>query len=560
MNSFYPLLRRTVDPFGLMEATLRAQQAWLSHPEAFAERLSTYYHQLGEVNLQVAGRICGVKLTDAVSPVPYDERFRSPVWEENPLFDLLKEHYLLTTRWIEDALFETPDLDEKSRHKAAFFMRQVLNALSPTNFFWTNPEVMWETAATGGQNLLEGYRLWLEDLRRGTVSMVDEDDFRLGENLAATPGKVVFRNELLELIQYAPRREKVHAVPVVIIAPWINKYYILDLDAHKSLVRYLVSRGFTVFITSWKNPDASMRDTTFGDYLFKGGWKALEVAREICGSSTVHAVGYCIGGTLLATLMAWMNRGPEAERSIASWTLFTSLVDFSHPGEIEVFIDEESIRWLERQMEQKGYLEGENMAWSFRMLRSNSLLWRYVVHNYLFGQEPPPLDVLYWNTDTTRLPAAMHSEYLRRFYLENRLVRPDSLEYGGRPIDLGRIIQPLYAVGTEQDHIAPWKETFKVCSLVKGPVRYTLATSGHIMGIVNPPVEPPKRRYWSGPATGRRDPEAWRDEIVKLPGSWWEDWAEWLSGHCGRLVTPPALGSERYPPLEDAPGCYVRER
>ena len=370
---------------------------------------------------------------------------------------------------------------------------------------------------------------------------------------------MVFRNRLLELIQYAPATERVRSVPIVIIAPWINKYYILDLNRKKSLVRYLVDQGYTVYITSWKNPTTEMRDTTLDDYMLEGILPAVDAVRAICGVPQVHVVGYCIGGTMLSALMAWLARGDSAS-PIAHWTLFTALVDFTDPGDIDVFIDEDSIRYIERMMAQNGYLDGQELALSFRMLRSNSLIWHYFVHNYLYGEEPPPFDVLYWNTDCTRLPEAMHSFYLRELYLHNKLAQPDALSLGGRPIDLGRIRQPLYAVGTEQDHIAPWKETFKICSLVGGPVRFTLATSGHIMGIVNPPVDPPKRRYWVGDASGASDAEAWRESQTKVPGSWWEDWDAWLAAQCGPFTAPPPLGTEVYPALEDAPGSYVLDR
>ena len=401
--------------------------------------------------------------------------------------------------------------------------------------------------------------LWLKDMEQNAVRMVDQNAFQVGKDLAATPGDVVFRNEMLELIQYAPKTKKVHAVPIFIISPWINKYYILDLAPGKSLVEYLVSKGFTVFITSWKNPGRELRDANFDDYMFKGALTAIEVIQEITGSKKIHAGGYCIGGTLLSMLLAWLNRGRGAN-PISSWTLFTTLVDFKHPGDIEVFIDEASIEWLETKMSATGYLDGDDMGMSFRMLRPNSLIWRYVVNSYMYGQEPPPLDVLFWNTDVTRLPAQMHSYYLREMYLENNLVKPDKLKFRRRGLDLGRIKQPLYVVGTEQDHIAPWKETFKIAGLVKGPVRYTLATSGHILGIINPPNPKSKRRYWCGDATAQKDADKWQAETTKGPGSWWDDWSAWLAGKCGAKVDARQPGSKKYPALVPAPGTYVLEK
>jgi polyhydroxyalkanoate synthase len=391
--------------------------------------------------------------------------------------------------------------------------------------------------------------------------MVDERAFQVGKNLATTPGAVIYRNEILEVIQFSPTQATVHEVPIVFVSPWINKYYILDLGEKKSLIRHMVDQGFTVFVTSWKNPGPDMRDTTLDDYMLKGTLEAVRAAREITGAPHVHLSGYCIGGTIVAALLAWLNRaGGRAKPPVGHWSLFTTLLDFTNPGDVDVFISEAGIETLERRMAEKGYLDGQDMASTFRMLRANSLIWHYHIRNYLHGETPPPLDVLFWNMDTTRMPEAMHSFYLRELYLKNKLAQKDGLTLGGRPIDLGRITQPLYAVGTEQDHIAPWKETFKVCGLVGGPVRYALATSGHILGIINPPVDPPKRKFWIADATGQRDPEAWRADIPKVPGTWWTDWVEWLRPQCGARKAPPSLGTEQYPPLADAPGTYVLER
>lgn len=554
---------RRLDPFGIVDSCAQVQQAWWRHPRELAERLERLGMDLSDLQFMAWQRFWGLRADDAIPVKYYDERFQDPIWKENPFYDLLKEYYLLYTHWLEDAIFQTPDLTDKTRRKAAFWVRQYLNAVSPDNFFWTNPLAIWRWITSGGQSLADGLRLWMEDAAKGDITMVGEDAFQVGRDLAVTPGGVVFRNELLEMIQYSPTTPEVHATPILIVAPWINKYYILDLNPQKSLVRYLVDRGFTVFVTSWRNPGPELRDTGMDDYMLNGVLKAVEAARAISGADQIHAVGYCIGGTLLAALMAWLNREPKAKSQlpIAHWTLFTGLVDFGQPGDIDVFIDEESVAYLEEKMARSGYLDGSEMAWSFRMLRSNSLIWRYVVHNYMYGEEPPPFDVLYWNTDCTRLPETMHSFYLREFYLANKMARPDALTLGGRPIDLGRIGQPLYAVGTEQDHIAPWKETFKVCSLVKAPVRYTLATSGHILGIISPPVDPPKRRYWTGDASGQTDPEAWQEAVDKRPGSWWEDWIAWLAERNGkRIPAPAALGSGDYPVLAPAPGTYVLEK
>lgn len=551
-----------VDPFGMLEACWGVQKAWMAHPQALAEQLNELHAGISALQLQVLRRLMGMDGEDVIPPVPYDERFQEPIWQENPFFDHLKEIYLLYTRWLEDSIYSAPGIARHDREKAGFLTRQVLNAIAPSNFFWTNPAAMLRFLQTGGLSLVDGAANFLKDLRRGSIRMADDSHFEVGRNLATTPGAVVYRNELMELIQYAPATEKVHTVPIVLVAPWINKYYILDLDDKKSLIRYLVEQGFTVFVTSWRNPTEEMRTSTLDDYMLKGVLQAVEVARVVSGSQRVHLTGYCIGGTMVAALMAWLNNGGngQGDQPVADWSLFTTLVDFAHPGEIDVFIDEKTIAYLESRMAPRGYLDGQDMANSFRTLRSNPLIWHYFVNNYLLGEEPPKFDILYWNMDTTRMPEAMHSFYLREFYLHNRLMQPDALTLGGRTIDLRRIEQPLYAVGAEQDHIAPWEETVKIGDLVSGPVRYVLATSGHILGIINPPVTPPKRRYWAADLAKGVEPLAWRDKTPKVPGSWWEDWVAWLRPRCGPRIDPPSLGAAAFPVIQEAPGSYVLER
>ena len=550
----------TLDPFGIMPVCMSILEAWSRHPDQLQERMQDFYSGLMDVQRQVIQRSMGNFIPDSVAPVMADERFRDQAWTESPWFDFLKEYYLLCTRTVEDAIYSTPDVPEKKRRQAAFWARQMFNAVAPGNFLWTNPEALKRMISTGGQSLMEGSRMWLEDMKDGELDMVDQSAYVLGKDIANTPGEVVFRNELLELIQYAPTTNETHQIPVVFIAPWINKYYILDIEPKKSLVRYLVSQGFTVFITSWKNPGPEMRDTTFEDYMTKGALKIIDIARKICDVEQVHAVGYCIGGTMLAALQAWAARGQDSSSPVAHWTLFTALIDFSSPGDMDAFITEDSIRLLEQRMEEQGYLNGRDMGTAFRWLRPNSLIWRYVVNNYLYGDKPPPMDVLQWNVDCTRLPKSMHSFYLREFYLNNRMIEPDALVLAGRPIDLRKIKAPLYVVGTEQDHIAPWKETFKIAQHVSAPVRYALASSGHILGILSQPVNPPKRNYWAGDASGLTDPDAWRQKTKKIQGSWWNDWVPWLRECCGPMVPARTPGSDKFPALADAPGTYVLEK
>jgi len=553
--------REAVDPFGMFDACQKVQQAWLQQPQALAEQFNALASDVATVQMHAMRRYFGENEEDLVRVNPFDERFQDPTWEQNPFFDHLKELYLLGTRWLEDAIEAPPGSDEEAKTKAVFMTRQLLNAFAPSNALMTNPAVLLRALQTGGVSLAEGMANLAKDVHRGTISMTDEEAFTVGGNLATTPGKVVFRNRLLEVIQYTATTDKVRAMPLVLVTPWINKYYILDLNERKSLIRWLVTQGFTVFVTSWKNPGPDMRETTFDDYLVDGALQAVEVARKVTGSDQVHLTGYCIGGTLVAALMAWLNRaGGRRKSPVAHWTLFTTLVDFDLPGEIGVFIDEDTINWLEQRMAESGYLDGQDMANAFRALRSNSLVWYYYVHNYLLGEALPRFDILYWNMDTTRMPERMHAWYLRELYLHNRLAQPDAITLAGRKIDLGRVKQPLYTVGAEQDHIAPWHATFRIGGLVGGPVRYVLATSGHILGIINPPVDPPKRRYWAAEIDGDTDPEAWQQATPKQPGSWWEDWAAWLDERCGDLVEPPALGCAEHPPLADAPGTFVLER
>lgn len=561
MEALHKALEGTVDPLGLAAPIVHAQLAWLAHPQELAERMAELSCDLLELQRHSWRRALGLPSADPVQPNADDARFADPVWTESPTWDLTKEWYLAFTHRIQDMLFDTPGLSSKERRRAAFWWRKWLNAVAPTNFFWTNPVAMRKAVESRGESVVRGFRNFQEDLKAGNVRMVVGDGFKVGGNLATTPGAVVFRNDLLEVIHYAPTRPKVHAEPVVIVTPWINKFYILDINPKKSMVGFLLDQGLDVFITSWKNPDASMREITFDAYLTDGIHAIVETARRLTGASKVHAVGYCIGGTALAMYMAWANRrfGPE-QVPVADWTVLTTLVDFHRPGDIEVFIDEASVRFLSEKMAGRGYLDGSEMAAAFRLLRSNSLIWQYVVHGWLYGEAPPPFDVLYWNMDATRMPYAMHAWYLRELYLHNRLIHPDALIVAGEPLDLARIDQPVYAVGAEDDHIAPWEQTFRLCNHVVGPKRYALSSSGHILGIVNPPVTPPKRRYWVADAHRSETTEGWRARAEAHPGSWWEDWMAWLKPRCGDLVEARPAATAAFPMLCPAPGSYVLER
>lgn len=549
-----------LDPLGMMTPILHAPMAWLTHPHELSKALARMSVELAAMQQFSAQRLAGLPVPDVEKPHPDDQRFADPVWTDSALWDVYKEWYLLFTHRMQDYLYETPGMAERDRRRAAFWWRKWLNAVAPTNFFWTNPVAQQKAIETRGESLRKGFEILMEDINANTVRMTDLDDFKVGQNLGTTPGKVVMRNELLEVIHYTPTTPKQHAVPVVIVTPWINKFYVLDLTPKKSMVKYLLDQGLSVFITSWKNPDASMRDIGFEDYAIDSIDAVMQCARSISGQEQVNAVGYCIGGAGLATYAAWANQHyGEAGVPFKSLTFFTTLVDYDRPGDIEVFLDEGSFEALKQSMEEKGYLDGAAMAAAFRLLRSNSLIWHYVVHGYLYGEEPTPFDVLYWNMDTTRMPARMHTWYLRNFYLDNKLIQKDALTLRGEPISLERIVQPVYAVSCEDDHVAPWTSTFAINKHVAGPKRYVLSTSGHILGIVNPVVEPPKRAFRAGPAERSDTIEDWTTRTPQQAGSWWTDWMEWLKPQSGRLVNAGRMANADYPALGDAPGEYVLE-
>lgn len=560
MRGAHAAVEGTVDPMGMTAPILHAQLAWASHPQELAEHMLDLSADLWALQTHSLHRMLGLPHADPIEPNPDDTRFADPWWSEVATWDIAKQWYLAITHHVQDMLYATPGLDSKERRRAAFWWRKWLNAMAPTNFLLTNPVAIRKAIETNGDSLRQGFINMLADVEAGSVRMTNPDDFRVGVNLATTPGAVVFRNRLLEVIHYEPTRDRVHAEPVVIITPWINKFYVLDLNEKKSMVRYLRDQGLDVFITSWKNPDASMRDTAFDDYLVDGVHAIVETARAVSGAEKVHAVGYCIGGTALTMYMAWANRHFDADQvPVRDFSLFTTLVDFHKPGDIEVFVDEASIRFLESGMARKGYLDGKEMASSFRLLRSNSLIWHYVVHGWLYGETPAPFDILYWNMDTTRMPYAMHSWYLRELYLNNNLIHKDALEVAGERLDLSRITQPLYAVTAVDDHIAPWKQCYKINNHVTGDKRFVLSSSGHILGIVNPPVHPPKRRYWVADAHRSDRPEVWRANAEERPGSWWDDWMTWLKPRCGALKPAGPVSRRHYPKLADAPGEYVLE-
>ena len=545
------------------EVSRAFQQLWLDavrHPDRAWAGYTEFVQQYTQLMTSSALKVSGAQPEAApvAAPEKGDRRFSGPDWQRNAVFDALKQSYLLAATSLLKTAAEVEGLDQQQQRRLQFYLRQFLDAISPSNFTFTNPQVVHEAIESGGQSLTKGIQNLLRDVQAGQVTMTDTDAFEPGRNLALTPGQVVLRNELVELIQYAPTTEQVHAIPLLFIPPWINKYYILDMQPQNSLIRYLVEQGFTVFVISWKNPDQSMEDTTFDNYLELGPLAAIEAIKEITRSPKVNAVGYCIGGTLLSMALPYL--AAQGDESVNAGIFFVALQDFSEVGDTAVFIDEPQVAYIEEHMLERGYLDSRQMATMFNMLRANDLIWSNVVNNYLLGKDPPAFDLLYWNADGTRMARDAHSFYLRNTYLENNLVKPGKVEIKGRKIDLGTIEGEAYAVGAEKDHIVPWYSAWKIGQLTGGNVRFALANSGHIAGMINPPSKG-KGRYWTTENGGAFDTSAaWRENAREHEGSWWEDWSRWLDDQSGEQVNPPEMGSEAYPPIEDAPGTYVKEK
>jgi len=532
----------------------------LSDPARVVDAQMRFWQQYAELWGSAARRMLGEPAQPVVTPARGDRRFQDEDWEANPVFDFIKQSYLLASRYVEECVAGTEGLDEQTRRKVEFYTRQFVDALAPTNFASTNPAVVRETVESGGENLLRGLSNLLEDLERGKgrlrIKMTALEKFALGENVAVTPGKVVYQNDLMQLIQYAPSTEQVHARPLLIIPPWINKYYILDLRPKNSFIRWAVEQGHTVFVISWVNPDERLADKTFTDYMREGPLAALDAVERASGERDVKAIGYCLGGTLLAATLAYMEE--KGDHRVRCATFFTTLLDFSEPGELGVFIDDEQLALLDKAMEKKGYLEGASMAEAFNLLRANDLIWSFVVNNYLLGKEPFPFDLLYWNSDSTRMPREMHSFYLRSMYQKNLLREPGGIVLDGVPIDLARVHVPAYVLATREDHIAPWKSTFAATRLLGGPVRFVLGASGHIAGVINPP-QAGKYGYWTNDE-GAGDPQAWLTAASWHEGSWWTDWDRWVLPYNGEQVPARIPGEGALPALEDAPGRYVKVR
>jgi polyhydroxyalkanoate synthase len=533
---------------------------WLSDPQRATEIQTTLGRAYLELWAAAAKRLSGEEVAPVIAPDPRDKRFADPEWSSNQFYDFIKQAYLLSTQWGERLVKNAHDLDPHTRQKAEFYTRQLANAVAPSNFLLTNPELMRDTLSENAENLVRGMKMLAEDIEAGQgylkLRQSDASKFKVGENLAMTPGKVIYQNDLMQLIQYSPATENVLKRPLLIIPPWINKFYILDLNPEKSFIKWCVDQGLTVFVISWVNPDARQAAKGFEEYMREGPLEALDVIKDVTGEESVHTIGYCVGGTLMAVTLAWM--AAKGDTRIASATFFAAQVDFTYAGDLLVFVDEEQLKTIERNMAERGYLEGKKMATAFNMLRSNDLIWPYVISNYLKGKQPYPFDLLYWNSDSTRMPAANHSFYLRNCYLDNKLSKGQMVVDNVR-LDLGKITIPIYNLATREDHIAPAKSAFLGSKFFGGPVKYVLAGSGHIAGVVNPPGKKQKYQYWTGD-----DPigslDKWIEKATEHPGSWWPDWIDWIRKQDGATVPAREPGSAMHKPIEDAPGSFVKVR
>ena len=550
--------KQMTDDYGIHKAFTSLSEQLLSDPEKLSNSTIQFWQE--QLNLWEKWINSDPTVVKKPDIEKVDSRFRSKLWD-TWLFDYVRNAYLLTAEHLQKTVNDIDSLDERTARKVKFFTKQYVDAMSPTNFAALNPDVLKATVDSNGGNLLSGLNNLLDDLKKGkgelAIKMVDPNAFELGKDVATTDGKVVYQNELMQLIQYQPTTKSVLETPLLIIPPWINKYYILDLTPRNSFIKWAIDQGHTVFVISWVNPDARHAHKTFDDYLVEGPLAALDVIDKRCKTNTTNLVGYCLGGTLTAVLLGWLKSNKQ-EKRVNSTTFFTSMIDFNEPGELGVFVDPEGVDALEKRMASKGYLEASEMASTFNMLRSNDLIWSFVVNNYLLGKDPVPFDLLFWNSDATRMPAKMHSYYLRNMYIHNKLREPKGLTIAGRSIDLSTVTTPCYFISAKDDHIAPWKSTFSGAKLFGGKVRFVLGGSGHIAGIVNPPVAN-KYCFWANDEL-THEAESWLQNADRFDGSWWSDWSVWISSQGSRTVNARKIRNNRTNPFEDAPGSYAKLR
>jgi polyhydroxyalkanoate synthase subunit PhaC len=533
---------------------------WLSDPKRAVELQASLGRAYLDLWAGTVKRMAGEHTDPVVAPDPNDRRFADPEWSSNQFFDFLKQAYLLTAQWADRLVKDAADIDPHTRQKAEFYVKQIANAIAPSNFVLTNPELLRETLSSNAENLVRGMHMLTEDIQAGhgnlKIRQSDPSMFEVGRNLALSPGKVVYQNDLMQLIQYEASTKEVVKHPLLIVPPWINKFYILDLTPEKSFIKWCVDQGISVFVISWVNPGVRQSAKNFEEYMREGPLAALDVVEKITGERQVHAVGYCVGGTLLAITLAYLA-AKKQERALSA-TMFAAQVDFTYAGDLLVFVDEERIKALEDHMNEQGYLEASRMATAFNMLRSNDLIWPYVVNNYLRGKKPFPFDILYWNSDATRMPAANHSFYLRNCYLDNKLTQ-GKMEIGGVKLDLHKVTVPIYNLATREDHIAPAKSVLEGSKYFGGSVKFVLAGSGHIAGVINPPTKQ-KYQYWTGADPIGADLAGWVTKAKQHPGSWWPDWLTWLKSIDDEMLPARKIGGGKLKPIEDAPGSYVKVR
>lgn len=544
--------KQSFDPFNISHAFMEILQENIANPEKMMRMQMEFYQDY----LKLMGNITNRMLGETEAPIfalkGKDNRFRDESWDNNLLFSYLKQYYIMLSDNMLRAVQDTDNMDESSKRKVEFYTKQFIDAISPSNYPFSNPEVIKATIDTNGENLINGFENLLEDLKLGKISTTDFNAFEIGKNIACTNGKVVYQNDLIQLIQYNPTTEKTHEIPLLIIPAWINKYYILDLKPENSLVKWILDQGYSLFIISWRNPNEKLADKSFEHYMQEGVLESIDQILKITGAKQISAMGYCLGGTLLACSLAYM--AAKGEDKVKNVTFLTTLIDFSDAGDLLVFIDEEQISALEQRMSERGYLDGSQMATTFSMLRSNDMIWSFVVNNYLLGKDPFPFDILYWNADSTRLPAKMHSFYLRNMYQKNLLVKKGGVKLNGVEIDLSKIKVPAYFLSTKEDHIAPWKSTFEGTKLLGGKNRFVLSASGHVAGIVNPPSKQ-KYCYWVNDKLDA-NPDKWLQNVSEHAGSWWVDWDKWNASLAGEKITPPKMGKAS----EEAPGSFVKEK